>query len=358
MLTLRTTAVRRCAAALATAGLVLSVAVVAPSAAAATPDAGLFGAADPTYDGVYRQSMALLGLDAAGARPPAAAVAWLTGQQCASGAFAAYRADTTAPCPNPDPAAFTGPDSNSTALAALALKSAGRSNAAQRAVTALRTAQNADGGWGYTLGGASDVNSTALAVAALQAFPTTLQADGPIPRGTAYIKRAQIACTATPASRGALPYQPGQAANALASAQGLLGWTGTLPVHPVKTLTSLRRTTCKSPAVQRLAWHVNRLLVAGKGRIPSPMDAAKADWNSTATAVIALASARTGLTGQAIGITALGRNTADYTGVGAAASPAATGTLIQAAVATGKDPRAFGTKRTNLVALLTGTVRR
>lgn len=349
---------RRIVAATATAGLALSLIGIATPASAATANSGLFGSSDPTYDGAYRQSMALLGLKAAGARVPATAVAWLASQQCSTGSFEAYRADTSVPCANPDPATFAGPDSNSTALAALALKAAGKGSAANRAITVLRSVQNADGGWGYTLGAASDVNSTALVLAALQAFPTTLQADGPIPRGTAYLKKAQLPCTAAPASRGALPYQPGQAASALASTQGLLGWSGPLPTYPAKTLTSLAGTHCTSPAVTRLAWSVNRLLVTSKGRIPSAMDASQIDWNATATGVLALASARTGLTGQTVGITALGRNTAAYTGTGTSASAAATGTLIQAAVATGTNPRSFGAKKTNLVALLLGTLQK
>ncbi len=345
----------------ATTAVVVAMAVptiATQPAHAASTDAGLYGAADPTYDGVYRQSMALLGLVAAKAPVPAAAVAWLTGQQCASGAFSAYRADLSVPCASPDPAAFTGPDSNSTALAALALTATGRTQAAAKAAGALQAAQNADGGWGYTLGGASDVNSTALALAALHAFPTTLQADGPIPRATAYLKKAQVPCTAAPATRGALPYQPGQAVNALASTQGLLGWSGTLPVTRATGVRVLARSTCASPAHDRLAWHVNRLLVTTRGRIPSAMDAAQADWNATATGVLALASARTGAAGVRAGITTLGRNVAAYTGTGATASPAATGTLIQAAVATGRDPRSFGTARTNLVRLLGATLRR
>lgn len=342
----------------ATAAAALAVGLTATVPASAADDAGLFGAADPTYDGVYRQSTALLGLTAARATAPSSAIAWLVRQQCASGAFQAYRGDTSVPCAAPDPAAFTGPDSNSTALAALALKATNRMPQAKRAAAALRSSQNSDGGWGYTLGGASDVNSTALALAALHAFPTTLQADGPIPRATAYLKRAQIPCTASATTRGALPYQPGQAPNALASTQGLLGWSGSLPVTKPTQVRPLTRVRCSSPAATRLAAHVNRILVQGKGRIPSAMDTTQADWNSTATGVIALAAARSGAAGMAIGISALGRNTAAYTGTGSTASPAATGTLLQAAVATGKNPRAFGSTRVNLVQLLTATLRR
>ena len=43
------------------------------SAAAASDTRGLFGAADPTYDGVLRQSTAIMGLAANGQRVPAPA---------------------------------------------------------------------------------------------------------------------------------------------------------------------------------------------------------------------------------------------------------------------------------------------
>jgi len=44
---------------------------------AAADTRGLFGSGDPTYDGVYRQSAAIMGLAAAGADVPPSAVAWL-----------------------------------------------------------------------------------------------------------------------------------------------------------------------------------------------------------------------------------------------------------------------------------------
>ena len=81
----------------------------------------LFGAADPSFDGVYRQGLAITGLRAVKARVPASAVMWLAGQQCPNGGFQAYLAKTSAPCDAPGPATYSGPDSNSTALAAMAL---------------------------------------------------------------------------------------------------------------------------------------------------------------------------------------------------------------------------------------------
>ncbi|UNZ19508.1 prenyltransferase/squalene oxidase repeat-containing protein [Streptomyces sp. 891-h] len=129
------------------------------------PD-GLYGTADPKYDGVWRQSMALLALDGAGAVPAKKAVDWLTEQQCADGSFTAYRADTTGKC---DPDA-TPSDTNATALAVQALAAVGgRSDAVREAVEWLISVQNKDGGWGSAPHAPSDANSTSLAIGALHA---------------------------------------------------------------------------------------------------------------------------------------------------------------------------------------------
>lgn len=169
-----TTAYRRSAAALAVSA-VLGVAIAsaaaptalaapAPAPSAALPT-GLYGTGDPTYDGVWRQSLALLAQDTAGVRPARAAVAWLTGQQCDSGAYPSYRADTRRDC---DPK--TLPDSNATAAAVQALAALGGQDATVRkSVDWLKSVQNADGGWSYNPGGASDANSTSLVIGALAA---------------------------------------------------------------------------------------------------------------------------------------------------------------------------------------------
>src|SRR5207253_6785224 len=82
---------------------------------------GLFGTADPTFDGAFREGLALLALHAA-AVVNAAGAKWLEDQQCDDGSWTAFRSDTAKPCPAIDAHAFTGPDTNSTALAALGLQ--------------------------------------------------------------------------------------------------------------------------------------------------------------------------------------------------------------------------------------------
>ena len=74
---------------------------------------GLYGATDPSFDGVFRQGLAILGLVSQGVAPDPSATTWLTDQQCTSGGWEAYRADTSVPCGPPDPVNFIGPDSNS-----------------------------------------------------------------------------------------------------------------------------------------------------------------------------------------------------------------------------------------------------
>ena len=136
--------------------------------------AGLYGETDPTFDGAFRQSLALLGLAAHGVTPPASAVQWLVDQQCdgtnpgALGGWMAYRADLGTPCPTPSAVTFEGPDTNQTAMAAQALAALGTTPTSDP-LTYLGLAQGADGGFPYYPGGDVDPNSTSLVVQALVA---------------------------------------------------------------------------------------------------------------------------------------------------------------------------------------------
>ncbi|MFE0878972.1 prenyltransferase/squalene oxidase repeat-containing protein [Streptomyces smyrnaeus] len=198
----------------ATAAPVASAAATAPHAAAKPsklPD-GLYGTADPKYDGVWRQSMALLALDGAGAVPAKKAVDWLAGQQCADGSFTAYRADTGKKC---DPDA-TPSDTNATALAVQALAAVGgRSDAVREALEWLTSVQNKDGGWGSAPRAASDANSTSLAIGALHAAgrnPEKATAQGGRSPYDALLS-FQLTCGAkglenAPGQQGAFAYQP------------------------------------------------------------------------------------------------------------------------------------------------------
>src|SRR5262249_20091860 len=79
------------------------------------------GGQDPTFDGVYRQSLALLALAAAGTAPAPTAGTWLLTQQCADGGVRGFRARLPNPSPPPESAGFLGAGVTSTGLAAPAL---------------------------------------------------------------------------------------------------------------------------------------------------------------------------------------------------------------------------------------------
>ena len=266
------------AAALA-GGLLLLGSALAPAAGAATPaQPGLYGAGDPTYDGAFRQSLALLAHEAAGTTPPAAAVAWLVGQQCADGGFQAFRPSTSAACTPSDPNAFTGEDTNSTALAALALRSVGRTAEADRAIAWLEAARAADGGFPYFVGGASDANSTADVLIALNGAGAPGSSTGPARH---FLETLQVGCDGAAANEdGALAFQDygtGLVANDAATVQSLVALAGSgLPVAPGSITSAAPRATCPAPvpapatlpSADLSAGYVARLLDAYSGAVP------------------------------------------------------------------------------------------
>ncbi|MBA0050031.1 hypothetical protein E0L36_03690 [Streptomyces sp. AJS327] len=207
---------RRSAAALA-ASAVLSAAVAPVAHADGSPSPGkpsklpegLYGKSDPTFDGVWRQSLTLLAQEASGATPAKEAVDWLAGQQCDDGSFTAYRADPERPCDAEDQKK-TPSDTNATALAVQALAAVGgRSDAVAKSVDWLTSVQNKDGGWGFNPGQPSDANSVAVVVGALTAAgekPREVVKDGKDPY--AALLSLQLGCDAKKPERGAFAYQP------------------------------------------------------------------------------------------------------------------------------------------------------
>lgn len=198
---------------------------------------GLYGDADPSFDGVFRQSLAILGLRANGLTVPTAALDWLVNQQCGGGAtpsaavggWQAYRADLSVECTAPDPNTFTGPDTNSTALAIEALVAASRA-ASYDGLDFVLAAREGDGGFGFLPGAGSDPNSTALVIQAIEAAgqdptgaPWTVGAVGPL----ASLLSWQLGCSAPATDRGALtsPYSDG-APDQFASRQAPWGLAG------------------------------------------------------------------------------------------------------------------------------------
>ena len=136
---------------------------------------GLFGRTDPTYDGTYRQALAIEALVASGAaaRYSAAMVAarsWLLAQQCPDGGFASDASSAWVGCTS-DPANWLGADSNSTAEAIVAMvvtaEPSAPGSALARALANLESTEQATSSWSYFPGQMPDADSTALAVRAL-----------------------------------------------------------------------------------------------------------------------------------------------------------------------------------------------
>ncbi|WP_327676567.1 prenyltransferase/squalene oxidase repeat-containing protein [Kitasatospora sp. NBC_00458] len=336
----------------------------------ALPD-GLYGKSDPTYDAVWRQSLALTALAAAKVTPADSAVAWLTGQQCADGGWQSYRADAAAACD------AKLEDSNATAAAIQALVAlGGHQDAVDKGVQWIKANQNADGSWAYNPGNPGDADSTGLAVSALFAAKTD-------PAGVAKAgKNAfdglavfQLACTAPADQRGAFVYQtaPDGTApevNALATGQASLAATGgKLPVtNTNRTDTAPKPLSCAPDAAAttpattpatpvaradsgeavsayltaRLAADGQHLMLTLPGATPTP--------DFTATSWAALGLVQGGHPQQATGaVDWLAKEGGTWTKGGTDA--AATATLLLVAQAAQRDPAAFG--GSDLVAQLT-----
>ncbi len=202
---------------------------------------GLYGSyasvGDPTYSGVFEQSLALLGLKAVGATESTDAIDWLAAQQCGgsdefNGAWMSYRAPATPPATGLSPCTafnssdFTGIDTNSTSLGLEALEAVGRAPTYDALAWLART-QNADGSFGFYVGNDGDPNSTALGVQAIVA-------GGEAPGSGRWLKGSsspltvlasyQLGCDAAVADRGALTFPgTGGAPNLLGTEQGAWG---------------------------------------------------------------------------------------------------------------------------------------
>ncbi|RDG33988.1 hypothetical protein DVH02_30805 [Streptomyces corynorhini] len=344
-----------------------SAAGAAPGAATIVIPPGLYGDKDPTRDGVWRQSLSMLGQAAAHVRPGDQAVIWLKSQQCASGAFPAFRADPSVPCDEK-----TAVDTRSTAAAIQALSSLGEQQLPMdHAISWLRSVQNADGGWGQRPGTASDAGSTSLVIGALTAAgvrPSSVRTrnNAPSPEGKhAFdaLVRLSIPCgAASGADAGAFAHRPDASgrltADDGATAAAVLAGVGkrmvTSPVAPgaAPTCANMKGTETDPnadlpperasrngasylAAALATTGHLEARPTAGADdgiRAPSP------DFENTAAAVVALTT--TGYGDRAnIALEWLKQNCGAWA---QASGPAAYAQLIFAAHATGTDPRNFG----------------
>ncbi|UKY49943.1 prenyltransferase/squalene oxidase repeat-containing protein [Streptomyces inhibens] len=357
---------RRAATALAAA--VVLGAAAAPAAFADTPSPkklpeGLYGTKEPQYDGVWRQSLALLAQDTVGVRPAASAVNWLVGQQCADGSFTAYRAEPGKACD-----AKTMRDTNQTAAAVQALAAlGGHGDSVKKAVNWLKSVQNDDGGWSSMAGSPSDANSTSVVIGALAAAgekpeSVTSKKGGKTPYEG--LLTFQLGCHAKEGERGAFTFQlKGAAPNADATAAAATGALGKgfvvepagkgadRPVKPLSCKDGKPAGTGPAQAAEGGAAYLVAQLDKNGQHLLSAMPGAEKqpDVGNTADAVVALAAGGHGAAAQKP-LKWLEKNSADWA---KQSGPAAYAQLVLTAHATGTDPRSFG--GTDLVAALNAT---
>ncbi|WP_097948624.1 prenyltransferase/squalene oxidase repeat-containing protein [Streptomyces sp. ms115] len=350
--------VRRSAAALATTAVLLGVAApvaVAPVAVAApspSPSAdlpaGLYGTTDPTYDAVWRQSLAFLAQKIEYVTPSTQSVDWLVGQQCDSGAFTSYRADTSKPCD-----ASTVMDTNATAIAVQALVEINqRREDANNGADWLKSVQNEDGGWGYNPGSPSDANSTSIVIGALARTGVPVNELTTKNGSTPYTALQSLAIACGEKDGGAFAYQPGKkgelTANMDATAASVLGLMG-------KGIASGTSNAVKDPSCTKgddlspeqsaqngasfLADTLKKQPYLEQAPMPGAEDSApQPDYGNTSDAVVALAASGHADKAKA-SVSWLQKN---GTGWAKQGGPAATAQLILAAHATGADARSFG----------------
>ncbi|MFC9943386.1 prenyltransferase/squalene oxidase repeat-containing protein [Streptomyces pratensis] len=345
--------VRRRAAALAITavlcGAAAPVAVAAPSPSPSSPGLpeGLYGTKDPTYDGVWRQSLSFLAQKIELVTPATKSVDWLVGQQCDSGAFPAYR-DASEPCD-----AKTVADTNATAAAVQAVVELGvHREVVDNGVAWLKSVQNEDGGWGYNPGSPSDANSTGVVAGALARAGVPLADVTKAGGKTPYTALQTFALPCGGQDGGAFAYQPdkkgGLTANADATAAAVLGSMGKGMAagnyNAVKAPVCTEGTglTPEQSAQNGASYLAKALAAEGHLELP-PMPGAEEsapqpDFGNTADAVVALAAS--GHKDKAAGAVAYLEKHAQ--GWAKEGGPAATAQLVLAAHATGTDARDFG----------------
>jgi LPXTG-motif cell wall-anchored protein len=349
----RSTVLVTAAAAVAAAVTAVVPAMSGTAVAATSTDparVGLYGSQDPTFDGVYRQSLSLLALAAAGRAPARSAVAWLLAEQCADGGFQSFRAKPGQPCAKPSSSTFSGEDVNSTGIAVQALHAVGHDAAAMKALAWLTGHQSADGGWAYYPDGAAgndpDANSSALGLSAYLALGRTPPSPGGVSPYDALLGM-QVGCAGAVDDRGAFTFSA--TANDYATVQAALAvGGGFLPVAAHAGANDAPAATCPGPAwtaaqsADYAAGYLVRRMTANGHVVPDPFNPGQTDYGTTANAVIALVATGHGSAEATAALAVLAAHQSAFTVKSGADLPGALGTLVLAAVAGGENPSAFG----------------
>jgi len=127
--------------------------------------------------------------------------------------WTSFRADTSGACPPVDAGTFTGPDTNSTALAMLGLKAQGHTTSAADGATGLDAVRNGAGAWGFLAAAdqPTDANSTGVVMAALRAVTGSRDS-----QGAAALSALQVGCDATEqADVGGIAFQAASGGDSL-----------------------------------------------------------------------------------------------------------------------------------------------
>ena len=223
------------------------------TARAGGPDKGLFGSSDPSFDGAFRQGLALAALEAAGVSHNDARVnlgiAWLEKQQCANGLWESYRTrPAVVPCVAANPKTFTGPDTNSTSSAVQGLAAWAKFPKQSSVISSLRNSQSSDAGFPFVAakGQTSDPDSTALVIQALLAeksAPTS--AAWKKGSNTPYTALAEYQLGCTSSGFGAFDFPGSTAPNVFATVQSVPAMAGKkLPVASSAASVVLGLTPC------------------------------------------------------------------------------------------------------------------
>jgi hypothetical protein len=326
-----------------TVAIGMTFGLMSPPAQAVEPAyRGIFGPQNPTYDGVDRQATALLGLVAVGAKVPQVSLDWLLRQQCADGSFTAFREDTSVPCGAPDLVSYTGPNTNSTALAAMALNSLanrdakgvrGARKAAKQAVAWLVAQQQSDGGWEWLAGLGSDSTSTAMTLAAIGKPKSRTHR-----RGVAFLRttmQAGMDC-------GVQFTSDSPVIDPLSTSWTFLATQGSLPYAAHRGARSLTPCTETQGNVRASGSWLASTLIQGDGQVPSAFEPGSTDWNVTALATLGMTQRHGSTRAMRLGLAALKANVDDYVDEAGVARAAPLGTLLMVAHATRSDPRDFG----------------
>jgi hypothetical protein len=318
---------------------------------AAGPDAGLYGTIDPTYTGVDHQALAILGLDSVGVSPDKAAVKWLVSQQCLDGSFKSYRVSIRTACGPSDAVNRSGPNTNSTALAALALNASGKTAQAKRAVKwltkATAVAPNGKTGIGYYPGSGAlpDTNSSGLAYAAM----TGVGVKSPVVKQVrAYLLSAITPC----AQSGGAKYQVSESGvNNSASAQALFGLAALTPAEPANKLGASPK--CAKNKVKNLASYLSGQLKTGVlSSFPYDGD----DFGNTAATVVSFNTMKVGKKPVGKATAALKKNVKTWALKDGKTNAGALGWLLMVAQATDSNPKKFG--GVNLISKLTKSMKK